>query len=125
MFSEWYTDRADVYRMSKTVVSGVTRQERKLAAQAVPCRVYSTTITSPAMQDTAARDMKTDKLACPLGTDIRKGDEIIVTRGAAVGGTAQTRYIAGAIQYYYDPVGGALTALNHIEVGLLDENIME
>ncbi|MBR3238770.1 MAG: hypothetical protein IKF99_10065 [Oscillospiraceae bacterium] len=125
MFGEWYTDSADVYRMEQTVEGGVTRQARQQVASAVPCRVYSTTITSPSMQNTAARDMKTDKLACPLGTDIHKGDEIIVTRGAAVGGAAQTRYIAGAIQYYYDPVGGALTALNHIEVGLLDENIME
>ena len=125
MFSEWYTDYADIYRMEQTVEGGITRQARQQVGTAVPCRVYSTTITSPAIQNTAARDMKTDKLAFPLGTDIRKGDEIIVTRGAAVGGTAQTRYIAGAIQYYYDPVGGALTALNHIEVGLLDENIME
>ena len=125
MFEGWYTDSADVYRMGQTVESGVTRQARQQVGTAVPCRVYSTAISGPAMQDTAARDMKTDKLACPLGTDIRKGDEIIVTRGAAVGGTATTRYIAGLIQYYYDPVGGAMTALNHIEVGLLDENIME
>lgn len=125
MFSGWYTDSADIYRMEQTVEGGVTRQARQQVASAVPCRVYSTAISGPAIQNTAARDMKTDKLACPLGTDIHKGDEIIVTRGAAVGGTEQTRYIAGLIQYYRDPVGGALTALNHIEVGLLDENIME
>lgn len=125
MFEGWYTDRVDVYRMSKTVVSGVTRQERKLVAQAVPCRVYRTAITSPAIQRTAARSMETDTLGCPLGTDIRQGDELIVTRGAEVGGAKVTRYIAGTIQHYYDPVGGALTALEHTQVALLDENIME
>ena len=125
MLEGWYTDRADVYRMDKTVVSGLTRQKRALVAQAVPCRVYNTALSGPAIQYTAARDMKTDMLACPLGTDIRKGDELIVTRGAEVGGATTTRYIAGSIQYYYDPVGGALTMLNHMQVGLLDENIME
>lgn len=125
MFNGWYTDGVDVYRMTKTVVDGVTRQSREHVGIYLPCRVYNTAITSPAIQSTAARDMKTDKLACPLGTDIRKGDELIVTRGTFVGGAEKTRYIAGDIQYYYDPVGGAMTALNHMQVALLDENIME
>lgn len=125
MFEGWYTDLVDVYRMTSSVINGVTRQSRLKVAEKIPCRVYTTAITGPAFQNTAARSMSQDKLSCALGTDIRQGDELIVTRGASVGGATEKRYIAGTLQSYYDPVGGSLTSLTHLQVGLLDENIME
>lgn len=77
------------------------------------------------MTDNAARVSSTDKLACDIATDIRAGDELLVTRGGALrrGGEPE-RYFAGNPQHYYDPVGGALTGLEHLEVGLLMENIV-
>ena len=53
------------------------------------------------------------------------GDELLVTRGGALGIQNQPeRYFAGNPQKYYDPVGGALTGLVHMEVGLLLQEIV-
>lgn len=128
MFENWYTDTVSTYRITTAtddLEDGISHDTRVQVLDSVPCRVYSTSIQSPSMRSTEAIINKTDKLAVPIGTDIKEGDELIVTRGAVLGYTKQTRYIAGSIQSFYDPVGGLMTSLNHMEVGLLDENIME
>ena len=77
------------------------------------------------MQDGAARVNSTDKLSCDVNADIREGDELLVVRGGALGIQNQPeRYFAGNPQRYYDPVGGALTGLVHMEVGLLLQEIV-
>lgn len=125
MFTSWYTDTVDVYRVVQTVKDNITTEERELIASGVACRVYSTTNTGPAFKDTAARLIKSDKLACSIDTDIRTGDELLVIRGGNLGAENEpVRYFAGSVQQFYDPVGGALTGLQHLEVGLLDENIV-
>ena len=124
-FSGWYTDIVDVYRVVNSTAGNITRQERQQVGKAIPCRVYSSQKNGPNMTDNAARVSSTDKLACGIATDIRAGDELLVTRGGALrrGGEPE-RYFAGNPQHYYDPVGGALTGLEHLEVGLLMENIV-
>ena len=124
-FSGWYTDIVDVYRVVNSTAGNITRQERQQVGKAIPCRVYSSQKNGPNMTDNAARVSSTDKLACDIATDIRAGDELLVTRGGALrrGGEPE-RYFAGNPQHYYDPVGGALTGLEHLEVGLLMENIV-
>lgn len=125
-FSGWYTDIVDVYRVVNSTAGNITRQERQQVGKAIPCRVYSSQKNGPNMTDNAARVSSTDKLACDIATDIRAGDELLVTRGGALrrGGEPE-RYFAGNPQHYYDPVGGALTGLEHLEVGLLMQNIVE
>ena len=125
IFSEWYTDAVDVFRVVNSIAGNITRQERQQVGKAIPCRVYSSQKNGPNMTDNAARVSSTDKLACDIATDIRAGDELLVTRGGALrrGGEPE-RYFAGNPQHYYDPVGGALTGLEHLEVGLLMENIV-
>lgn len=125
LFSDWYTDTVDVYRIVPTVKphTTMTRDERKKVGCKIPCRVYESQKKGASPQATAAVDRKEDKLACDVNTDIRIGDELIVTRGALVGGTKTERYLAGKPQEYYDPVGMAHTGLDHMEVGLLADNI--
>ncbi len=125
-FDGWYTDLVDVYRIQTTKVGAVSSTARVPVETAVPCRVYSTPASSPSMQDTAARSYRANKLALPIGVDIKAGDELLVTRGGALGHTGTpVRYIAGAPQLFLDPVGGILTGLDHQEVGLLEDNIIQ
>ena len=123
LFSDWYTDLVDVYRIQPVKAGNLTRDERVRVGTAIPCRVYSTQIKGANPQPTAAVDRKEDKMACDIGTDIRIGDELIVTRGGVLGGTKQERYLAGQPQDFYDPVGLVHTGLDHMEVGLLADNI--
>lgn len=125
LFSDWYTDTMDVYRTVKTTVGHITRESReKVNESAIPCRVYNTQLQGGNPQNTAAVDRKTDKLACPVETDIKADDLIIVHRGALVGGNTEERYTAGKPQMFYDPVGMDVTGLSHMEVGLYADNIV-
>ena len=71
IFSSWYTDTVDVWRVVSGTEGNVDSQKREQVGTAIPCRVYSSQKSGPAIQDTAARVQSTDKLACNLGTDIR------------------------------------------------------
>lgn len=126
IFSGWYTDTLDIFRVVNSTAGNITRQERQQVGKAIPCRIYNSQKNGPNMTDNAARVSSTDMLACDVGTDIRAGDELLVTRGGVLGrGSEPERYFAGNPQHYYDPVGGALTGLEHLEVGLLMQNIVE
>ena len=125
IFAGWYTHTVDVYRVVNVTVGNVDTQERRQVGAAIRCRVYESQKNGPAMQDTAARAQSTDKLSCDVSVNIRAGDELFVTRGGALGrGGEPERYFAGTPRRYYDPVGGALTGLEHLEVGLLMQNIV-
>lgn len=124
-FDGWYTDLVDVYRVVNTTAGNIDTQTRQQVGSSIPCRVYSSQKNGPSMQDGAARVNSTDKLGCAVDVDIRAGDELLVTRGGALGrGGEPERYFAGNPQHYYDPVGGALTGLEHLEVGLLMQEIV-
>ena len=124
LFSDWYTDLVDVYRLQTSLPGGGNiTQDKRVRIGSHPCRVYSTQVKGASPQSTAAVDRKEDKLACDIGTDIRIGDELIVTRGGLIGGKNTERYIAGKPQEYFDPVGITHTGIDHMEVGLLADNI--
>jgi hypothetical protein len=125
LFSDWYTDTVNVTRVVKTKVGNISRESRQqINQEPIPCRVYNTSLQGANPQYTASVDRHTDKLACDINTDIREGDELIVTRGGLVGGTTTERYLAGKPQRYYDPVGMARTGIDHLEVALLADNIV-
>ena len=124
LFSDWYTDTVNVVRITTSKVGNISRESRSQVNQTpIPCRVYSTNLQGMNPQYTSAVDRHTDKLACDVNTDIREGDELIVTRGGLVGGTTTERYLAGKPQRFYDPVGMVHTGLDHLEVALLADNL--
>jgi len=87
--------------------------------------VYHTGTGSPSITDNAARTRGEDKLSCDLSVNIQAGDEVYVIRGGNTGHTNEPeRYLAGSPQDFYDPIGGALTGLEHKEVPLLRENLI-
>ena len=115
----------DVFRVVAVKDGSISRQERKKVAEKIPCRVYHTGTGSPSTTDNAARIRGEDKLSCDLSVDIQAGDELYVIRGGNTGHANEPeRYLAGPPQVYYDPIGGALTGLEHKEVTLLRENLI-
>lgn len=126
IFRTWYTDTVDVYRVSQVTAGNIDRQERiKVNQSPIPCRVYQLEKGGPNMTTNAARERSAEKLACDLSVDIQAGDELMVVRGGSLGyANKPERYFAGNPALYYDPVGGALTGLQHKEVGLLADNII-
>ncbi len=126
IFRTWYTDTMDIYRVVPVKKGSMDSQERQKVNEApVPCRVYSLSKDGPDITSNAARDRSSAKLACDLSVDIRAGDELMIVRGGGLGhGNEPERFHAGQPASYYDPVGGALTGLQHKEVGLLADNII-
>jgi len=125
IFDGWYTDLVDIYRNENTTTkSGITKQAWTLKAEDVKCRIYNSKKSGPVMTDKQAKLMADDKMAVPLGTDIESGDKLVITRGGAVGGESVTTYYAGDVMPYYEPVGGMFNGLAHIEIGLLQEEII-
>lgn len=125
IFSGWYTDTMDIYRVVNVPIGNIDTQERQKVGSAIPCRVYNSQKNGPNVTDTAARIQSSDKMACDLSVDVQAGDELLITRGGNIGKTGTPeRYFAGNSQKYYDPVGGALTGLEHQEIGLLMQNIV-
>ena len=77
------------------------------------------------MKSPASQIQASEKLACSLEEDIRAGDELLIVRGGALGMAGEPeRYFAGKPQKYYDPVGGAMTGLEHQEIGLFMQEIV-
>ena len=125
IFSNWYTDLCDVYRVQSEKESGLTRQNLVQVIADVPCRVYSVSTNNWSGRNTAAVSRADEKMSCAVDTDIRAGDTLYITRGGALGsGRPKERYIASNPKAYYDPVGGALTGLEHLQVGLYADNII-
>ena len=111
IFKGWYTDTVDIYRVVPDKEGNLTKQKRQKQNTApIPCRVYSSKRDGPIMGVTAAKERSMEKMACDLSVDIMAGDEL--------------RIVAGEPQRYYDPVGGALTGLEHQKVGLLKDEIV-
>lgn len=126
IFAGWYTDTVDIYRVIAVKNGNTTRQERqKINEKPIPCRIYAPQKDGPSMTDNASIERANEKMSCDLGVDIRSGDELKIIRGGNLGfANVPERYFAGEPVSYYDPVGGALTGLQHKEVGLLKDNIV-
>lgn len=126
IFKGWYTDTVDIYRVVPVKDGHLTKQERQKQNKAlIPCRIYSSKRDGPIMGGTAAKERSMEKMACDLSVDIKAGDELRIVRGGNLGyANQEERYFAGGPQRYYDPIGGALTGLEHQAVGLLKEEIV-
>ncbi len=126
VFRSWYTDTVDIYRVVPVSSGNLDRQERvKVNASPVPCRIYSLSKDGPNLTANAARERSVQKMACDLSVDIKAGDELMIVRGGNLGYANESeRFFAGNPADYYDPVGGALTGLQHKEVGLLSDNLI-
>lgn len=121
-WADWYTDTVDIYRVTDVADGALTRHERQLVAEGVPCRIYRSGDNPIRMSRQAASIQQTDKLACGLDADIRDGDELIITRGAKLGKPGPvTRAFAADPVYYYEPFGAILPGLVHQEIPLRQE----
>lgn len=124
-FTDWYTDRMDVYRTVDTLEDNLTHKSRELVLEGVPCRVYKSALGGITMREAAATVEGVNKLACGVGTDIHKGDELLVTRGGGLNaGREPERFFAGAIQPYYEPFGGVLPGLDHLELAISEQEMI-
>lgn len=124
VFNGWYTDSVEVYRVEDVTSGHVKKQDRKKQGS-YPCRIYRSQKAGPALATEAGKVRSEDVMAVALGTDIRSGDELLITRGGVLGETAASRYFAGDIMPYYEPVGGAFNGLGHMEVGLLQDEVIK
>lgn len=123
--SQWYTDSMDVFRTVNSSDGNLTVQSREQVGFSIPCRVYAPDKSSPTMTDRASYGRGSEKVACGLTADIREGDELLITRGGALGHhNTPERFFAGHPVKYYDPVGGAMTFIQHQEIGLIADNII-
>ena len=115
-----------IYRNVDVTHGNVDKKERKLMAERIPCRIYSKQKGGLKMRQTAAASESVDKLACDLNVDIRAGDELHVIRGGMLGMHGEPeRYLADRPYPYYDPVGGVLSGLEHQEVLLVADEIVD
>lgn len=119
--ADWYTDLADVFRDTKVMKGSLTTHQRELVLSAVPCRIYRSSDSAPAMKPTAAEIRQTSKIAVDNAVDIRAGDEFIITRGGALGKSDEViRGFAGSPNRYYEPFGAVIPGLAHQEIVLLE-----
>ena len=121
VFNGWYTDTVEVFRVTDVTVGHIKKQARTKMGT-YPCRIYKSEKGAPILTGEAGKVMSNDKMAVALGTDVQSGDELIITRGGALGQTATARYFAGDVMPYLEPVGGAFNGLGHTEVGLLQND---
>lgn len=120
-FTDWYTDRMDVYRVSPVTENHLTKHERVQVYQDIPCRVYSDGSSAPTLTQNAASVRQNNKVALDNKWDIKPGDELIIRRGAAFGYDIRTRCFAGEPHYHFEPYGGVVPKLAHQEITLLQE----
>lgn len=121
-YNDWYTDLADVFRVTKTKDGNLTRQERTQVLSGVPCRVYRSDAKAMTPQPAAADYKQTSKLACDNSVDIQPGDELKISRGGRLGkAVALIRAFAGDPTYYFEPFGAIMPGLAHQEIILLQE----
>lgn len=125
VFSGFYTDSMEIYRNVDRSNGNVDKSKPERIGGGIPCRVYSAKKGGPKMGDAAATASSVDKVSCDLSVDIKAGDELHITRGGMLGMHHDPeRYFAGRPHPYYDPVGGALSGLEHQEVALLTDEII-
>lgn len=126
-FMQFYTDTFDSYRVVVSVENGITKQVRQQVLSGIPCRAYQNTTAPPMFQETAASVSYSNTLCCELGYDVKGGDEIILHRGANVGRhvNPDERYIAGPPNIYVEPFGGCAPNLEHMQIALTEEKVID
>lgn len=117
-FSDWYTDTVDTYRVTSSTDGAITSDSRLPNLIKEPCRIYRTALSGIQMKPESATLQGNDKLMCDVSTDIKPGDELLVSRG---GTDTPIRYFAGQVQTYFEPFGAVMPGLAHKEINLLQE----
>ena len=84
-WNDWYTDTMSIYRTQEVMDGSLTRHERALVSENIPCRIYQSDNRTINMTETASNVDQSDHLACDISVDVRAGDEIIVKRGGRLG----------------------------------------
>ena len=121
-YADWYTDTVDVYRDEVIMDGDLTRHERRIVMQDIPCRVYQSDSKSVTMDQASASVKQESNLACDNSVAICTGDEFIVHRGALLGEALfSTRAFAGEPHYYFEPFGAVIPGLAHQEIKLMQE----
>lgn len=121
-WTDWYTDRMDVWRVTDVMDGSLTRKSREKVLSGVPCRIYQSDSKAIQMDQTAARLEQQDRLACGVEADVRAGDELYITRGAALGKAGPViRAFAADPNFYYEPFGAVIPGLRHQEIRLLQQ----
>ena len=119
---DWYTDTMSIYRTQEVMDGSLTRHERALVSENIPCRIYQSDNRTINMTETASNVDQSDHLACDISVDVRAGDEIIVKRGGRLGRQGPTiRAFAGDPNLYYEPFGAIIPGLAHQEIRLLQQ----
>lgn len=124
VFSEWNTDKVEVYRTTMAKVGNITKPTRAKVGE-YRCRVYNSQKDAPIFTDRQPKAKSVEKLWVEIDCDIVSGDELMVTRGFYVGGSSSTRYLAGDVVSYYEPVGGMFNGLKHKEVAMLTDEVIQ
>lgn len=121
-WSDWYTDAMSVYRVREVLDGSLTRHERALVSENIPCRIYQSGNRPINMAETAASLKESDHLACDISVDVRAGDELVITRGGRLGKPGPViRAFAGEPNLYYEPFGAIIPGLAHQEIRLLQQ----
>lgn len=121
-WQDWYTDLMDIYRATEVMDGNLTRHERTMVAEKIPCRIYQSDNRPINMEQTAASLKESDHLACDISVDVRAGDELVITRGGRLGKPGPTiRAFAGEPNLYYEPFGAIIPGLAHQEIRLLQQ----
>ena len=119
--NKWYTDLMTVYRIQSTTAqtTGIVSQGYTKIYEDVHCRIYSSGISILGRRTSVFTEGGTYKLACAVDFDIKTGDKLVIQRGGVLGHAVHTEtYLAGMIQYYYEPFGGVSPKLDHQEIML-------
>lgn len=126
IFTDWYTDTVDVYRIQNQTTNNLTTQQRVPVSTGTPCRIYQSDNQPINMQQDAAYIKQADRLMCDPSVDIQPGDQLIIHRGAVLGRTApDIRAFAAAPNYYFEPFGAIMPGLAHQEIRLLQQEIVK
>ena len=121
-WNDWSTDTMSIYRTQEVMDGSLTRHERALVSENIPCRIYQSDNRAINMTETASNVDQSDHLACDISVDVRAGDEIIVKRGGRLGRQGPTiRAFAGDPNLYYEPFGAIIPGLAHQEIRLLQQ----
>ena len=124
-YNDWYTDIMEIWRVESDVTDGLTTQKRVQVADNIRCRIYKTNSPHITMKQTAADTKRDSFIMCDTSVDVKKGDELIIHRGAALGQTVPViRGFSGEPDYYFEPFGAVLPHLAHQEILLMEQERM-
>ena len=121
-FVDWYTDTADIWRVTEEKEGALTVQKRVEVNAGVPCRIFQAQDAPVNPSQTAASVREVQMLMCNNSVDIRPGDELLIHRGGALGKTSPPmRAFAGEPTPFFEPFGAVIPGLAHQEIPLLSQ----